>query len=254
MNDAHAHGAPSGTCISLKRHLLFLLTLALMFLLPSGAAYAVSQKSAKPPATASLAKPPATKATAKTATKNTAKKVSVKTKGKKPYIRSVMSSKDRAALKERGISSGFGPRAVSRRTTRMHKGIDIPGPKNSKIVAYNDGEVTFVGRKNGYGVVVIVKQIDGRDALYAHMNKAVVKRGDAVTRGTHIGLVGRTGRATGYHLHFEIIDDGEHLDPALHVWHGSELVLGPNDLDPANEAGQTRVASPSINLPGQTDY
>ncbi|GHV52516.1 hypothetical protein FACS1894206_01420 [Deltaproteobacteria bacterium] len=150
---------------------------------------------------------------------------------------------------ERGISSGFTVRAVSRKKLRFHKGIDIPGPKDSPIVAYNDGEIIFAGRKSGYGTAVIIRQIDGREALYAHMNKATVAVGDTVKRGEHIGLVGRTGRATGYHLHFELIDEGEHLDPALHVWHGSELVLGPGDLDPQNTEGLTRVASPETPRP-----
>ena len=186
----------------------------------------------------------ASKKAASVATKKAPKK-----NVQRPYVRSIISAEDRAALKERGISSGFGPRIVSRKTTRMHKGIDIPAPRNSKIVAFNDGEVTFVGRKNGYGTVVIIRQIDGRDALYAHMNKAVIKRGEKVKRGTHIGHVGRTGRATGYHLHFELIDEGEHLDPAFHVWHGSELVLIPGDLDPTKNENRTNVAEPSRKKP-----
>lgn len=168
---------------------------------------------------------------------------------KTPYARSPMSKDERATLLDRGFSSGFGPRAVSRKVTRMHKGIDIPAPKDSKILAFNDGEVTFNGRKNGYGTVVVIKQLDGREALYAHMSKGIVKVGDTVRRGEHIGHVGRTGRATGYHLHFEIIDDGENLDPALHVWQGSELVLGPNDPHPRHVEVDISVASPSTKPP-----
>lgn len=163
-------------------------------------------------------------------------------------MRSMLPVDERAALKERGISSGFGPRAVSQKKTRQHKGIDVPGPKDSKVVAFNDGEVIFTGSKGGYGRVVIVRQIDGREALYAHMNKSVVKMGQQVRRGDHIGHVGKTGRATGYHLHFELIDEGENLDPALHVWHGSELVLGPGDLD-LETRDQTKVALPAAPKP-----
>jgi murein DD-endopeptidase MepM/ murein hydrolase activator NlpD len=151
-----------------------------------------------------------------------------------------MPAEERASLKTRGISSGFGERAVSRKRTRMHKGIDVPGPKDSKVIAYNDGEVIFVGVRNWYGKPVIVRQLDGRNALYAHMNKYVVSVGDTLRRGDHVGHVGRTGRATGYHLHFEIIDEEKNLDPALHVWHGSELVLAPGGPD----QDRTRVAEP----------
>lgn len=233
MNDVHASGVSSGTFFPFKRRLLPLSFLGLALFVIIG--------TAQPSLAASAPKAGATtKSVAKAgATTKSAPKKKIRT----PYVRSVISAEERAALKERGISSGFGPRATSRKTTRVHKGIDIPAPRNSEIVAFNDGEVTFAGKKNGYGTLVIVRQIDGRDALYAHMTKAVVKRGDTVKRGTHIGHVGRTGRATGYHLHFELIDDGEHLDPALHVWHGSELVLGPGDLDPTKSENQTEVAA-----------
>ena len=126
----------------------------------------------------------------------------------------------------------------------MHKGIDVPAPKDSKVIAFNDGEVIFAGVKNGYGKTIIIRQLDGRDALYAHMNKYVLALGDKIKRGDHVGHVGRTGRATGFHLHFEIIDEGENLDPAVHVWHGSELVLGPKDLDPKTTP-HIHVAEPS---------
>ncbi|MCC8194880.1 MAG: M23 family metallopeptidase, partial [Deltaproteobacteria bacterium] len=78
----------------------------------------------------------------------------------------------------------------------------------------------------------------------------VVSVGDAVKRGDHIGHVGRTGRATGYHLHFEIIDEGRNLDPAQHVWLGSELVLGPTDLDPET-VPRTSVAEPGRYTPSR---
>ena len=152
-------------------------------------------------------------------------------KSRRTYVRSLLPQEKRAALRARGITSGFGMRAVHG-GKRLHKGIDVSAPKGSKITAFNDGEVVFAGVKNGFGKMVIIRQIDGREALYAHMDSYVAKVGDQVRRGTHIGHVGRTGRATGCHVHFELIDEGEHLDPALHVWHGSELVFSPGDLDP----------------------
>ncbi len=188
----------------------------------------------------------ATPATSSSSPQNRGKSRTKKTaqKSRKLYVRSLMPQDERAALMERGIYSGYGPRAVSKRQVRLHKGIDVCAPQGSLITAFNHGKVLFSGRKgDGYGIRVLVEQLDGRIALYAHMKETLVKTGDEVRRGDHIGLVGRTGRTTGAHLHFELIDDGEHLDPADHVWLGSELVLGPNDLDPTNTEGRTSFAS-----------
>ncbi len=238
MNTVHASGAASGTCPLLSRRSITLLVLVCSLLcFTAGGLFLPRQAHA---ASHQAVTPSVKRTPAKTPKKTAAQKRRART----PYVRSLTSADERRELLERGISSGFGVRAISRKRTRMHKGIDIPGPKDSKVLAYNDGEVIFTGVKNGYGKTVVVRQLDGRDALYAHMNKYVVAVGDKVKRGDHIGHVGRTGRATGYHLHFEIIDDGKNLDPALHVWHGSELVLGPNDFDPSAN-GQTRVAEPS---------
>ncbi|MDL2272750.1 M23 family metallopeptidase, partial [Desulfovibrio sp. OttesenSCG-928-I05] len=92
------------------------------------------------------------------------------------------------------------------------------------------GVVVFSSRHKSYGICVIVRQLDGRLARYAHMSKSVARFGDEVTRGTVIGYVGRTGRATGSHLHFELLDDGEYLDPAEHIWLATELVKTPQEL------------------------
>ncbi|SBV95460.1 exported hypothetical protein [uncultured delta proteobacterium] len=248
MNNTHADGAVGSTCLLFTRRILPLVFLVVSLLsfcagdlfLPAPAQANPAQAAAKAPFKPSAA-PAVTKASAKKAPQKTA--VAPKRR-RQVYARSLMPAEEREALNDRGISSGFGDRAISRKKTRMHKGIDIPGPKDSKVLAYNDGEVIFAGVRNGYGKTVVIRQLDGREALYAHMNKFVVSVGDKIKRGDHIGHVGRTGRATGYHLHFEIIDDGENLDPALHVWHGSELVLGPNDLDP-DAASQTQVAEPN---------
>ncbi|MDL2209574.1 M23 family metallopeptidase [Desulfovibrio sp. OttesenSCG-928-O18] len=245
MEATTVDGAVPGTYSIRKRRIsLFVLSLSLLcftgvlFLPCSGQA-----ASAKPAVKTTVSKAAPVKSTAK----KTA--ASSKKRRRAPYVRSLMPENERTALRDRGFSSGFGVRAISRRATRMHKGIDVPAPKNSKILAFNDGEVTFSGRKNGYGIVVIITQLDGREALYAHMNKSTVKIGDKIKRGDHIGHVGRTGRATGYHVHFELIDDGENLDPALHVWHSAELVLGPDDLDPQHIEVQTSVASPTTKRP-----
>lgn len=239
MNRSHHGGAIVPTLSFPCRRLIPLLVMVCslyitgVLFLPSA-----SFAAGKTIVTAAASKP----SPAKTQKKN---KPVAKKRPAKLNVRSILPTGEQAALKERGISSGFGPRFISKKNTRLHKGIDIPGPKNSKVLAFNDGEVIFTGSKSGYGKVVVVRQIDGREALYAHMNSYVVAIGQQVRRGDHVGHVGRTGRATGYHLHFELIDDGKNLDPAHHVWHGSELVLGPQDLD-FESPDQTRIASPAM--------
>ena len=174
------------------------------------------------------------KGAAALATSSASSKKKRATKSRRPYAHSLLPADEREALLERGIFSGYGLRAVSSKgRTRVHKGIDISAPSGSKIMAYNDGKVVFSGRDGAYGISIIVLQLDGRLARYAHMSKAIAQEGDEVTRGQHIGAVGSTGRTTGPHLHFELVDEGEHLDPAEHVWLGSELVLAPADLDPS---------------------
>jgi murein DD-endopeptidase MepM/ murein hydrolase activator NlpD len=143
-----------------------------------------------------------------------------------------MTRERRQELLSRGIFSGFGPRVLSIRgkIKRFHKGIDVSAPPGSIITAFNDGTVVFSGRHGSYGISVIVRQLDGRLARYAHLSKTFVEFGDTLARGAYLGEIGRTGRATGVHLHFELIDEGRFLDPAAHVWLASELVLTPEDL------------------------
>ena len=252
MNNVHNGGAVCSTFPLFTRRLFHLLALAVSLFCCIAVALSVPA-SAQATSTKAVQKPQTAVARAKSSPKKNHRNITKKRNSHRVlYVKSQLPDEERQSLRARGISSGFGNRAISRKATRMHKGIDVPGPKDSKVIAYNHGEVIFVGTKNGYGKTVIIRQLDGREALYAHMNQYVVAVGDTIKRGDHIGHVGRTGRATGYHLHFEIIDDGENLDPALHVWHGSELVLGPNDLDPQT-APKIRVAEPN-QRPSQRTY
>ncbi len=101
------------------------------------------------------------------------------------------------------ISSGFGLRKWGWRK-KFHKGIDIAAPVGTKVMASKSGKIIFANRKKAYGNVIIIKHSDVLETRYAHLNKILVKRGDTVKQGQIIGFVGKTGRATGYHLHFEI--------------------------------------------------
>ena len=105
------------------------------------------------------------------------------------------------------ISSGFGLR-----NGRPHEGIDIRAPRGRKVRAALKGKVTFSGWKNGYGRTVIIEH-NGYSTLYAHLDRIHVKAAQFVERGSVVGRVGRSGRSTGYHLHFEIRKGTRALNP-----------------------------------------
>ena len=112
------------------------------------------------------------------------------------------------------LSSGFGYRQDPFNASKVqyHYGIDIAAPVGSPIRSAMDGQVVFSGRKGGYGL--IVKIISGQEITkYAHCSYLLVKEGDYVYRGDVIALVGSTGRATGPHVHFEIVSSGRNQEP-----------------------------------------
>ena len=102
---------------------------------------------------------------------------------------------------------------------KLHKGIDIAASKNTNILASADGTVTYVGNdSDGYGKYFIIYHGTDKDGvkistLYAHCNKILVKKGDSVKRGDIVGLVGKTGCATGYHIHYEVRENNVPVDP-----------------------------------------
>ncbi len=88
---------------------------------------------------------------------------------------------------------------------RAHKGVDFGAPSGAAIKATSNGSVDFVGKKKGYGNVVILRHRDKITTLYAHMRGFAkgIRRGAPVTQGDVIGYVGQSGWATGPHLHYE---------------------------------------------------
>jgi murein DD-endopeptidase MepM/ murein hydrolase activator NlpD len=128
------------------------------------------------------------------------------------------------------ITSGYGVRQSPWGNGRtMHSGIDIQAPYGTPVMATADGEVTFSGRDSEYGGLVIIDHGRDTDTMYAHLSALYVREGQLVRRGTPIGAVGNTGRATGVHLHYEVRVNGAPVDPNgyLKNWTG----------------GATRVAS-----------
>ncbi|MGC9326759.1 MAG: M23 family metallopeptidase, partial [Candidatus Hinthialibacter sp.] len=79
------------------------------------------------------------------------------------------------------------------------------------------GVVEFSGEKSGYGQVVEIKHDDGSYSLYAHLSHRQVQAGDLIQAAEPLGLSGDTGRATGPHLHLEIRQNGEAVDPLSQI-------------------------------------
>jgi murein DD-endopeptidase MepM/ murein hydrolase activator NlpD len=95
----------------------------------------------------------------------------------------------------------------------VHSGIDIGSNSGSPVAATADGTVIFAGYDRYAGNNVIIDHSAGIKTRYMHLSKITVKQGQQVQRGDEIGKVGTTGRSTGPHLHYEVIKDGEPVDP-----------------------------------------
>ncbi|CEH27608.1 Peptidase, M23 family [Aneurinibacillus migulanus] len=117
------------------------------------------------------------------------------------------------------ISSKFGYRIHPiLHTKKLHAGIDIAGPMGDAIYSAQTGRVVFAGTMNGYGNAVVVYHGNGISTLYGHIRHGgiVVEVGQDVTVGQKIAEIGSTGRSTGPHLHFEVIVDGQKVDPLMY--------------------------------------
>ncbi|MCW9024964.1 MAG: peptidoglycan DD-metalloendopeptidase family protein [Gammaproteobacteria bacterium] len=116
----------------------------------------------------------------------------------------------------RRISSRYGKRHhPTLNKMRLHKGVDYAAKTGTPIKASGDGKIIYRGTKGGYGRTIIIKHGGRYSTLYAHMSryKKGLKAGRTVKQGQIIGYVGRSGRATGPHLHYEFRVNGVHSNP-----------------------------------------
>ena len=119
------------------------------------------------------------------------------------------------------LSSGFGmrvnPFSRSNETEDSllgyHSGIDISNSLDTPIQATADGEVIEAGWMDRYGWGVRIRHTESQETLYGHMNHLMVKLGQKVSRGDIIGAMGRSGNATGVHLHYEVRLNGKTVNP-----------------------------------------
>lgn len=116
--------------------------------------------------------------------------------------------------------------------TLHHDGIDISRPTGTPVKPVSAGVVTFAGEKGGYGLMVEVEHANGLTSRYAHLSALTVRAGDHIDLERTIGRVGQTGRATGPHLHLEILHRKIPIDPLT--------VLDRHQIEPELLVAQTR--------------
>ncbi len=104
---------------------------------------------------------------------------------------------------------------------RPHEGIDVTAPMGAPIVAPASGTIVTVSRERGYGLIVEIDHGNGIVTKYAHCSRALVRKGQKVTRGEVIAAVGNSGLSTGPHLHYEIHINGRVVDPLTYVLPGA---------------------------------
>lgn len=117
------------------------------------------------------------------------------------------------------ITSRFGSRSSPGGVgSTNHKGLDIAASCGTPIYAAASGTVEFAGTKSSLGKLVIINHGNGVKTYYGHCSSLNVSSGQKVEAGTNIASVGKTGAATGYHLHFEIRINGTSVNPQKYIY------------------------------------
>ena len=134
------------------------------------------------------------------------------------------------------MASGYGVRMHPiYKTLKMHTGMDFTASVGTEVYATGNGKVVHVEKsRRGYGFHMIIDHGYGFKTLYGHMSKFNVRRGEQVKRGQVIGYVGNTGGSTGPHLHYEVIKNGEKVNPINYYF---------NDLSPEEFEAMVELAS-----------
>ena len=122
------------------------------------------------------------------------------------------------------ITSAFGKRTSPfTGEPAIHKGLDIASPTGTPIYAPADGVVIFAGQRTGFGNYVLIAHGAGITTGYGHNANNLVAAGQVLHRGDQVATVGQTGRATGPHLHYEVILHGRTIDPAKFILNIDQL-------------------------------
>lgn len=131
------------------------------------------------------------------------------------------------------VISGYGGK-------RRHAGVDIKNGPGTKIYAAFDGKVVQSGVFSGYGKCITIRHRNGLETRYSHNSKNLVTVGEMVKAGQVIGIVGRTGRATTEHVHFETRINGKAFDPS-YVFDHAKHCLQKGTLQFKKNGGVSRI-------------
>jgi murein DD-endopeptidase MepM/ murein hydrolase activator NlpD len=117
-------------------------------------------------------------------------------------------------LPEGRVSSGYGWRIDPfNGQARFHSGTDVKMAYGREVQSAAAGRVTFVGEQSGYGLVVKIDHGNGLETRYGHLSHASVQVGETVRSGQLVARSGNSGRSTGPHLHFEVLENGQAVAP-----------------------------------------
>jgi hypothetical protein len=131
--------------------------------------------------------------------------------------------KERVYPQGRPVSSGWLSSYFGKRTDPFtgkpanHTGIDFAGKHGAEISAVADGVVTWSADRYGYGMMIEINHGSGYSTRYAHNSENLVSVGDEVKKGQTVALMGKTGRATGPNLHFEVLHNGSRVNPVKFI-------------------------------------
>jgi len=130
---------------------------------------------------------------------------------------------ERVYPKGRPVQSGWMSSYFGRRTDPFtgkpasHQGVDFAGKAGAEIIAVADGVVTWSADRYGFGNLVEINHGNGYSTRYAHNAENLVNVGEEVRKGQTVALMGETGRATGPNLHFEVLKNGQRVNPVTFI-------------------------------------
>ena len=140
---------------------------------------------------------------------------------KSRYGQNIKNTFLRSPLKFSRITSGFSKRRLHPvlKKWRSHKGVDYGAATGTPIMASGKGIIRYLGTKGAYGRFIEIRHSNGISTRYAHLSKYAkkLKKGTKVDQGQIIGYVGKSGLATGPHLHYEFLVNGSQVDPSKAV-------------------------------------
>lgn len=145
--------------------------------------------------------------------------------GKEKMLASIPSIMPVSNRNLKRTASGWGMRMHPiYRIPRFHYGMDFTAPTGTDVFATGNGIVKDISRDGGYGNIVLIDHGYGYESLYGHLLRANVKVGQSINRGDVIGFVGSTGASTSPHLHYEVLKNGQKVNPQNYYF---------QDLNPA---------------------